>query len=82
MEALATMTALQNLNLDFARGLSNDHIVALSTLVQLTSLSMQSCGSGTFPIGCSTLTALQHIFKLADLNLSNGHLTHQHVFYL
>ncbi|KAL3153350.1 hypothetical protein ABBQ38_011690 [Trebouxia sp. C0009 RCD-2024] len=75
MEALATMTALQNLNLDFACMLSNDHIFAMSALVELTSLSMQSCGSDTSPIGCWTLAALQHMPKLADLNLSSGHLT-------
>ncbi|KAL3153348.1 hypothetical protein ABBQ38_011688 [Trebouxia sp. C0009 RCD-2024] len=75
LEALATMTALQNLNLDFACLLTDDHIFALSALVELTSLSMQSCGSDTSPIGCWTLAALQHMPKLADLNLSSGHLT-------
>ena len=75
VKALATMTALQNLNLDFAVMLSNDHIFALSALVELTSLSMQSCGSDISPIGCWTLAALQHMPKLADLNLSSGHLT-------
>ncbi|KAL3153351.1 F-box/LRR-repeat protein 14 [Trebouxia sp. C0009 RCD-2024] len=75
MEALATMTALQSLNLDFACGLYDDHIFALSALVELTSLSMQLCGSDTSPIGCWTLAALQHMPKLADLNLSSGHLT-------
>lgn len=74
VKALATMTALQNLNLDSACVLSNDHIFALSALVELTSLSMQSCGSSTSPIGCWTLAALQHM-HLADLNLSKGHLT-------
>ena len=74
MEAVAAMTALQNLNLDFAVMLSDEHMFALSALVELTSLSMQSCGSHISPIGCSTLAALQHMPKLADLNLSSGHL--------
>ena len=75
VEALATMTALQNLNLDFASGLSNDNIFALSALMDLTSLSMQSCGTSRSPIGCWTLAAMQHMPKLADLNLSKGHFT-------
>lgn len=74
-EALTTMTALQNLNLGFAWGLSNDHIFALSALVNLTSLSMQSCGTRRSPIGCFTLAALKHMINLVALNLNDGHFT-------
>ena len=75
VEALTTMTVLQNVNLDFASGLCNDHIFALSALVNLTNLSMQSCGTRRSPIGCFTLAALQHMPKLAALNLNKGHFT-------
>ena len=75
VEALTTMTALQNVNLDFAWGLSNDNIFALSALVNLNSLSMQSCGTRRTPIGCFTLAALQHMPNLAALNLNKGHFT-------
>ena len=75
VEALITMTALQDVNLDFALGLSNDHIFSLSALVNLTSLSMQSCGTRRSPIGCFTLAALQHMPKLAALELNKGHFT-------
>ena len=75
LEALTSMTALQDVNLDFAGGLSNDHIFSLSALVNLTSLSMQSCGTSRSPIGCFTLAALQHMPKLAALNLNQGRFT-------
>ena len=75
VEALTTMTALQTVNLDFALGLSNDNIFALSALINLTSLSMQSCGTHRSPIGCFTLAALQHMPNLAALNLNKGNFS-------
>ena len=75
LEALTSMTALQEVNLDVAGGLSNDHIFSLSALVNLTSLSMQSCGTSRSPVGRFTLAALQHMPKLAALNLNQGRFT-------